>query len=58
MQTFGNRKKYIFFSCFISEIPNFSYMRFFRKCSMFRRSIPLTAFIDVQKGPPSGCSEN
>ena len=27
-----------------SEIPNFSYMRFFTKCSMFRRSIPLNMF--------------
>ena len=29
------------FSYFISEIPNFSYTCFFRKCSKFRRSIPL-----------------
>ena len=31
----------ILFSYFISEIPNFSYMRFFRKRSMFCRSILL-----------------
>ena len=41
LQTVGNRKKNIF-SYFTSEIPNFSYMDFFRKCSMFRQSIPLT----------------
>ena len=35
-------KKIIFFSHFNSEIPNFSQMRFSRKCSMFRGSIPLT----------------
>ena len=40
MQTVRNRKKT--FSYFISEIPSFSYMHFFRKCSMFRRSILLT----------------
>ena len=34
MQTIGNRKK-IFFSYFISEVPNFSYMVFFRECSIF-----------------------
>ena len=34
-------EKKIFFSYFVSEIPNLSYMCFFRKCSMFRRSIPL-----------------
>ena len=34
-------KKNVFFGYFISEIPNFSYMGFFRKCSMFRWSIPL-----------------
>ena len=36
----GKEKKK--FSYFISEIPNFSYMGFFRKCSMFRQIIPLT----------------
>ena len=41
IQTVGKRKKYIFFSYFISVIPGFSYMDFFTKCSMFRRSIPL-----------------
>ena len=36
------RQGFIFFLCFcISEIPNFSYMGFFRKCSMFRWSTPL-----------------
>ena len=46
IQTVGNRKKnYFFFSYFISEIPNFSYVRFFRKCSMFRRSIPLNQIL-------------
>ena len=35
------KKKYVFFSYFISVIPNFSYMDFFRKCSMFCWSIPL-----------------
>ena len=35
------KKKYVFFSYFISMIPNFSYMDFFRKCSMFCQSIPL-----------------
>ena len=34
-------KKIFFFSYLISEIPNFWYMRFFRKCSMFRRGISL-----------------
>ena len=29
------------FSYFISGFPNFSYFGFFRKCSMFLRSIPL-----------------
>ena len=33
-------KKNVFFSYFISGIPKFSYMGFFRKCSMFHRSIP------------------
>ena len=41
IQAVGKREK-IFFSYSISEIPNFSYMHFFRKCSMFCRSIPLT----------------
>ena len=36
------KKKNVFFSYFILVIPNFSYKDFFRKCSMFRRSIPLT----------------
>ena len=39
IQTVGKRKKN--FSYFISEIPNFSNMGFFLKCSMFCRSIPL-----------------
>ena len=39
MQIVGNSKT-IFFSYFILEIPNFSYMRIFRKCSMFCRIIP------------------
>ena len=30
------------FSYFISEIPNFSFTYFFRKCSMFRRTIPIS----------------
>ena len=34
-------KKYMFFSYFILEIPNFSYIFFFRKFLMFRRRIPL-----------------
>ena len=34
-------KKNIFFSYFISGIPQFSNMGFFTKCSMFRRSILL-----------------
>ena len=34
-----------FFHYFISEIPNFSYMRFFRKCSILRWSIPLRGFM-------------
>ena len=33
------KKKIVFFNYFISEIPDFSYMGFFRKCSMFRRSM-------------------
>ena len=37
MQTDGNRK--FFFSCFISEIPNFSCMGFLGKCSMSCRRI-------------------
>ena len=40
----GNTKKF-FFSYFISEIRNFSHMRFFRKCSMFRQSIPLNPYL-------------
>ena len=47
MQTVANRKK--FFSFYISEIPNFSCVFFFRKCSMFRRSIPLR--IEYFSGP-------
>ena len=38
------KEKNVFFSYFISGIPKFSYMGFFRKYSMFRRSIPLTLF--------------
>ena len=47
VQTVGNRKKKTFFCYFISEIPNFAYMGFFRKCSTFRRSIPLTLNLKV-----------
>ena len=43
--TDGWKHKKIFFSYFISEIPHFSYMRFYRKWAMFRWSIPLTAFV-------------
>ena len=39
------KKKNVFFSYFIWGIPNFSYIGFFRKCSMFRRSIPWRLFI-------------
>ena len=39
IQIVGKRKKV--FSYFVSEIPKFSYMGFFRKCLMFRWSIPL-----------------
>ena len=35
--------KKAFFSYFITEIPDFSYMKFFRKCWMFPRSTPLVA---------------
>ena len=47
--TGGYKKgKYFFFSVnFISEIPNFSYLGLFQKCSIFRRSIPLKVKIDV-----------
>ena len=41
IQNVENRKKNFFSGYFISEIPYFSYIRFFRKCSMFRWSIPL-----------------
>ena len=41
---FEKEKKKIFFNYFISEIPNFSYMSFFRKCSVFRWSIHLIHF--------------
>ena len=37
----GKLKIIFIFSYFISEIPNLSYMRLFRKGSVFRRSIPL-----------------
>ena len=40
-------KKIVFFSYFISGIPNFSNMGFFRKRSMFRWSIPLVEIYDV-----------
>ena len=36
VKTLGNRKK-VFFSYFVSEISNLSYMLFFRECSMFCR---------------------
>ena len=42
-------EKKAFFSYFISEIPNFSYMRFFRKCSMFRRRIPFRHILVCMK---------
>ena len=35
------KEKNVFSSCFISVVPNFSYMDFFRECSMFLRSTPL-----------------
>ena len=35
------KKKNVLLCYFISVIPNFSYMDFFRKCSMFCQSIPL-----------------
>ena len=35
------KEKNVSFSYFISGIPNFSHMGFFRECLMFRRSIPL-----------------
>ena len=38
MQVVGNG---FFFRYLFSEIPNFSYMHFFRKSSMFHQSIPL-----------------
>ena len=44
-------EKKTFFGYFISEIPNFSYMRFFRKCPMFRRSIPLSKLINFYSIP-------
>ena len=47
IKTVGNRKK-IFFSQFISENPNFSYLCFFRKSSMFCRNIPLKFFQGLQ----------
>ena len=31
---------------FVSEIPNFYYMGFFRKCSMFLQSIPLKFLLE------------
>ena len=40
MQMVGHRKK-ILLSYRISEIANFFYIDFFRKCSMFCRSTPL-----------------
>ena len=40
IQTVGQREK-LFFSFFILEIPNFSYMDFFSKCLMLRRKTPL-----------------
>ena len=40
----GWKHKKFFFSYFISEIPHFSYMRFYRKWAMFRWSIPLKGF--------------
>ena len=36
-------EKTFFFNYFIPENPNFSYMHFFRKCSMIRWNIPLKA---------------
>ena len=50
-----NKKKNVFFSYFTSVIPEFSYMDFFRKCSMFRRSIPLSnlsfLLVQIQNAP-------
>ena len=37
----GNRKKIFFFHLTHFRNPIFSYLRFFRKCSMLRKSIPL-----------------
>ena len=36
-------RKIIFFRYIVSEIPNFSYMDFFRKCLKFCQSIPLNS---------------
>ena len=41
LPTTAGVKKNVFFSYFILVVPNFSYMDFFRKCSMFHQSIPL-----------------
>ena len=42
LQMVGNKKKFYYF---ISEIPNFFYMGFFRKFSMFHWSIPLKSLL-------------
>lgn len=36
-------------SYFISEIPNFSYMAFIRKCSIIRRSTPLSKYMSTRE---------
>ena len=41
---FEKEKQNEFFKYLISEIPNFSYMAFIRKCSMFRPSTPLNHY--------------
>ena len=41
----SKKEKNVFVSYFISGIPKFFYMGFFRKYSMFRRSIPLSSCI-------------
>ena len=43
------KEKNVFFRYFNSGIPNVFYMRFFRKCSMFHRSILLKNTFDKLK---------
>ena len=45
------KEKNVFFSYFISGIPNFSYMVFIRKCSMFRRSTRLSEVLILVMRP-------